>query len=701
MKKIAGSLVLAVFILFQASGQSLQLELSRFSKDTSGIHRYFKLKKAELTKLPSDVIAGADEEWENQILKVPNKKAQFTAFWEIGLYFRKRGFHQQAIRFLENILVLAHDDQVFDSDDCAIALADLYRMTGEPGKSLDVLSSQITRLKEKHNLEELARFHSSRGDLYFQNEEYDKCLEEYKTVDSLCRKLPEEPKGYRWNIWVNSWNTAALTYYKLNKPALALVHYDSTIKIAQRKGDEFMVGLAKGNSAPIYIDMGDYPKAIEGVMYDFRASKKSHEWQSAGSACVTLAEIYTHMRRFDLAQHYLDSAAKWYPPTMSGYSKEAFYLAKSKLAAATGHFEAAYQFLLRDRNIRDSINKVIRPVTLSKAISKANLAEREQKIELLRNKSLLQEKQLELRNVLIGSGIVVSALLLFSSVVYYRRYEQKRRAGLILKEKNDEIESMLEEIRSQHETVVNQKEEIETLNASLEVQVKKRTEELEKKNQELDTFIYRASHDIRRPITTLLGLDNVFRLLVKDPVAAELFTHVSTTAKNMDRMLNKMRLIYELNQIDDSRDTIWIDQFVPKVIIGMEQDIQEKGIDLRSECSNVSIEGNEALLSIVMRKLIENSIQFTRQDDHEKPFIRVACQALEEEVIITVEDNGIGIEESTLPKIFDLYYRGTSRSTGNGLGLYLVRKALERMGGSVSVQSTFGVGTTFRIVLQR
>jgi signal transduction histidine kinase len=489
-----------------------------------------------------------------------------------------------------------------------------------------------------------------------------------------------------------------MVWYKMKAYKKALVYYDSTRNIARREGDEFMVGLVIGNSSLIYRDLGDFPKAIEGAVFDIRISKKARELHNAANSAIMLCNIYLATNQIDLAKAYLDSALAWHSPGYDSYARQ-YYTAKSKLAAATHKFEEAYQYQLKANQVRDSIDKVVKPIHLSKAIGKASLAERERNIELLKNKSLLQEQQLEFRNLLIISAFMVLGLLLFSSILYYRRYQQKRRDGLLLREKNNEIESMLEEIQSQHETVFSQKEEIETLNTSLEQLVKKRTLELEKKNQELDTFIYRASHDIRRPISTILGLDNVFKRLVKDPVADEIFNLVSSTARAMDSMLYKMRMIYELNQVDDSTEKIWVGQFVQKIKIGFEQDLQKKEISFITGCDNVAIETNEALFSMVLKNLIENSIQFTRPDLVEKPFIRIACQSRVDQLIITFEDNGIGIEEDHLPKIFDLYFRGTSRSTGNGLGLYLVKKALDRMDGTIAVRSKFGKGTTFTITL--
>jgi signal transduction histidine kinase len=678
--------------------QSVKLGLSSFSEDSSGLALQLKRSSSELDKLPSERLTTIDVDIENQVLSVPNKKVQLEAFWRLGFYLREHHFYLPAMRLIENALTLSHEIPSAEDVDITNTLADLYSKVGEPGKALDVLTSQLVIFEQRRDLEAEVKSRSLLIELYYRNDELTKCLVECRKVDSIARKIPGGPKGYVWNIWINSWNTSGMVWYKRKAYEKALVYYDSTKRIARRKGDEFMVGLVVGNSALIYRDMGNFPKAIEGAEYDIRLSKKAGELHNAANSAIMLCNIYLKTHQYDQAKAYLDSAKLWHPPGFDSYARQ-YYTAKSKFAAAKHNFDEAYQYQLKANEVRDSIDKVLKPINLTKAISKASLAERERNIELLKNKSLLQEQQLEFRNLLIISASLVLSLLLFSSVVFYRRYHEKRRDGLILQEKNNEIESMLEEIQSQHEMVVNQKEEIETLNTSLEELVRKRTLELEKKNQELDTFIYRASHDIRRPISTILGLDNVFKLLVKDPVADEIFGLVATTAKSMDSMLYKMRMIYELNQVDDSREKIWINQFVQKAIVGFEQDLHKKEIDLRTECHNVAIEANEALLSIVVKNLIENSIQFTRPDLIEKPFIRIACQPQADQVIITFEDNGIGIEEDHLPKIFDLYFRGSSRSNGNGLGLYLVKKALERMGGSIAVQSTFGKGTKFTIAV--
>lgn len=678
--------------------QTTSLDLSAFTKDTTGLSQHLKRKITALRQVSGQDLSAATSRMEQEILSLSNKKARLFSFSTIGRYLYDRNLYKPAIRFFENALILSHEIPNSGELDLTDILIDSYAKVGEPGKSLDILTSQLARFEASHDLSAQVFTHSMLLGLYYRNEESTKCLDECRKVDSLSRLVPGGPKGYLWSVWVNSWNTGGLLLLRMKSYKKGLVYFDSTKKIALRHGDQTMFGLATGNSAAIYFELNDFPKALEAAQIDMKLSRKAHEFESAASTANFIAKLYLKTKQFELCKKYLDSSALLRKP---GYNLSSFnyYSERSALAAAYRNFEEAYRYQLKAKEVRDSIDKLIKPITLNKAIIKASMAEREKHIELLKNKSLLQEQQLKLRNLFIGSVLLIVGLLLFSSVVYYRRYHDKKRDGLILKEKNDEIVSILEEIQSQHEIMMQQKLEIERMNLSLESKVHERTLELEIKNRELDTFIYRASHDIRRPITTILGLNNVFKLLVKDSAAQEIFALVSATATSMDNMLYKMRMIYELNQVENLKSKIGVEQFIEKSIIPFEQSIRDNDIDVKIEGHALTVFVNEELFAIVLKNLIENAIQFSRPVPQGRKFILISYRPQRNHIVLQIEDNGIGIEEEYLPKIFDLYFRGSARSTGNGLGLFLVKKAIEKMEGTVAVQSKFGVGTTFTVSL--
>jgi signal transduction histidine kinase len=103
-------------------------------------------------------------------------------------------------------------------------------------------------------------------------------------------------------------------------------------------------------------------------------------------------------------------------------------------------------------------------------------------------------------------------------------------------------------------------------------------------------------------------------------------------------------------------------------------------------------------LGEIFRNLISNAIKYRKLNDPDAEVridVRVTAQACE----IIVEDNGIGVEKSLVPRIFEMFFRASDRSDGSGLGLYIVKNAVDRLGGTVEVQSEAGLGTRFRILI--
>jgi signal transduction histidine kinase len=103
-------------------------------------------------------------------------------------------------------------------------------------------------------------------------------------------------------------------------------------------------------------------------------------------------------------------------------------------------------------------------------------------------------------------------------------------------------------------------------------------------------------------------------------------------------------------------------------------------------------------IGIVLKNFISNAIKYYNPFAGHS-YLRFDIELTEQQAKITIEDNGVGIEEQYLPRIFDMFFRGTPRSDGSGLGLYIVKQTVERLEGSVTVESEIGKGTKFRVLL--
>jgi len=381
--------------------------------------------------------------------------------------------------------------------------------------------------------------------------------------------------------------------------------------------------------------------------------------------------------------------------------QSAYYNAMGKLRLAQGDYRGAYEAMARHVELRDSLNQEQEALNIAKVKANYDLDRKQSEIEeLTRNNEIQQERIRSQRTLFVATliGLILLVILVITLVYNYRR---QRNISRVIRNQRDEIEEKNMELEAQSAQLQENNQFIQSLNLQLEQKVTERTRELEVANRELDTFLYRSSHDIRRPITTLLGLDLVARHVIQDEQANMLFDKVVETARHMDNMLFKMQMIYELNKPMPEPVRIHFNDFLQTIIEGFIADFSRytmhHHVHVRDE---VILYSNQSLLQIIFKNLIENAILFRKQQPDTVPFVDIVCRRINEEHIeIVVADNGMGVEEKYQSQIFDLYFRASQASKGNGLGLYLVRKAVQKLHGSITMMSDYGVGTTFTIVL--
>lgn len=229
--------------------------------------------------------------------------------------------------------------------------------------------------------------------------------------------------------------------------------------------------------------------------------------------------------------------------------------------------------------------------------------------------------------------------------------------------------------------------------------MREQNEQLIKTNSELDRFVYSVSHDLRAPLSSISGL---IQLAEK-----------TTDPKETDQYLNLMKgRILRLEQftrdiIDFSRNarsesrvenvnlkTLVHDTFEAlKFINGAE------AITLQNQLSDsMDLQIDKTRLQIVLFNLISNAIYY--RNSHQDPsFIKLNADMQGDRLTLKIEDNGIGIDTQHHTKVFNMFYRATENSKGSGLGLYIVKETIEKLGGSISLQSEPGKGTLFTLEL--
>lgn len=253
-------------------------------------------------------------------------------------------------------------------------------------------------------------------------------------------------------------------------------------------------------------------------------------------------------------------------------------------------------------------------------------------------------------------------------------------------------------LRKQKKELSGANAEIKRMNENLEGLVEQRTALLVEANRELDTFLYRASHDLRTPICSIIGLCNIATYVAKNE-AKELFEKAGQTAVAMDRMLKKLRIISEINN-PTNYSSMGLLELAEDIKSKFEDEIQQRSVKFDIQCSeSITFQSYPVLLKAILFNIIENAVFYSALKGKETPEIRLAITEKDEALQLEIYDNGIGIETQAMAKLFDMFYKGTEHSKGNGLGLYIVQKSVHALGGTITVESKLDHYSKFTIRL--
>lgn len=262
--------------------------------------------------------------------------------------------------------------------------------------------------------------------------------------------------------------------------------------------------------------------------------------------------------------------------------------------------------------------------------------------------------------------------------------------------------------------VNNTEESLKAMNLELEKIVQERTKSLlkmnnnlELANRELDAFIYRASHDFRAPIASINGLINLAKLEVKDETAIGFLDEIGKVVGKTDNMLRKLLMVNLINRYSSETilEPIDFEGILNNLKEAFGKQMETLGIEMDFEIEpDLNYQAEADLLQIIFYNMIENAIAFRSNTSDAVPFIKIRIHNETEDnsIKIMFSDNGIGIPNKYYRKIFRMFFRGTEIATqGNGLGLYVVKKAVQKLKGRINIESELEKFTTFHLFLPR
>lgn len=235
--------------------------------------------------------------------------------------------------------------------------------------------------------------------------------------------------------------------------------------------------------------------------------------------------------------------------------------------------------------------------------------------------------------------------------------------------------------------------------------LKKAENDLKVINHELKTFVYKASHDLKGPIASILGLTNVATLDLKDAplddvrgVALEYISLIQDSASMMNNILLNLIDITYLKQASMKIEPVDFEDLIQSIYNSLRFVKEYQLVELRLDIQpNILYYSDLKVLKSILQNLIENGLKYHKSDISD-PWVSIVIRQEGENVFLKVQDNGIGIPQDAQAQIFDMFFRASNKSAGTGLGLYIVKNAVEQINGRIELLSQ-AEGTTFEIEL--
>ena len=225
-------------------------------------------------------------------------------------------------------------------------------------------------------------------------------------------------------------------------------------------------------------------------------------------------------------------------------------------------------------------------------------------------------------------------------------------------------------------------------------------QDLKYKNKELDTFVYKASHDLRGPIASLLGLYEIVVNEIKDEKSLEYFDLYNKQITRLNDIILTLIQLTKIKEVDISKEKINFKSIINSCINSFTNlpNFDNVRFNLKIDLDRPFM-SDRGLVTTILQNLVENAIKYSKPGQPGDVEIEIK-RNLNEDLLIKVEDHGIGIEKNIQGEVFNMFFRANDQVIGSGLGLYILKNAVEKLNGKVSLFSKVNEGTTFSIKIK-
>lgn len=230
---------------------------------------------------------------------------------------------------------------------------------------------------------------------------------------------------------------------------------------------------------------------------------------------------------------------------------------------------------------------------------------------------------------------------------------------------------------------------------------KKRAEEnLRKINNELETLMYRISHDLKGPVASIMGLINIGQLDFTEEKFQNYLAMLDKSTFKLKKTLDELLNLSRIKQGQIVPEPVLLEDVIRDIMDGLKYNEGFKDVEINLHLKqDHQVYSDRRLLTSIFQNLLENAIKYRSKHRNRKAWVLINASRIADELQVQVIDNGEGISEKVQDKVFDMFFRAHELSSGSGLGLYIVKNAIEKINGSIMLESRMGEGCKFDVII--
>ncbi|GIL23013.1 MAG: hypothetical protein BroJett042_15260 [Bacteroidota bacterium] len=560
-----------------------------------------------------------------------------------------------------------------------------YMYKGNYDSALSYHFKSLILREEEGDQRAMVNSHNNIGLVYFKLRNYQRALEHYLLALEIKDELKDSVDIER--ILTN----IGLCYNQLKLPNEAISSVERALKSCGKNCSKSVLKEANFVFGISYLDNNDLEKAVRYLNLSLEIAKEQNDIRYWIENLISLSKVENRRENYDASLAYLEEAnalaeGSGFAELLLDIYKESF-----KNYRQTDDFKNESVFQAKYIKLKDSIYS--ENLLKNLATIQTNFEQREnlKTIQLKDENIRLKDEQIQRQRLQYIFAVVVTMFIatLAGLLVWANRRQQKHNSAL------SEAKRVIE----------RQNKELTKTNEELDKRVREKTIDLVDANtilqdvkEELDNYIYRTAHDIRGPLVTLKGICNVALMDVKDLLALDYLKRLDLTAEKLNAILTRLLTVSQINHVVLVPERINFNAIVQDVVRKFKQLPPRMRIDCKI-ADDVQLDSDPGLITIVIESLVSNSIKFYNTSDRINPFVKIEVGKYDADyVMVSVEDNGIGIAPKDRNEVFHLFVRASERSENGGIGLYLAKLSAHKLGGEIFLLDTSENGTKFLVL---